>query len=127
LSTAGFTGKGSGLLHVTQGDLVYDLDLLASGEEGIAACRVNEKFKAVAIPVNCSGSINKPSDVVCELNQKKLLSTLAAQAKVEAKRKIDKEVDLALDKHLDQNIDKYIEKDSELSKQLKDSFRRLFK
>ena len=76
------------------------MGLRVIGDMGERACRVNEKFKHIPIPVRCKGKFDTPPAKLCKLDSQRLREASKQVAVKEGKRKLEKELDRTLKKHL---------------------------
>lgn len=95
-------GEGTidlGRMYVDYGLTTYILGDL-SPDPGHEACRYNEKFANVGIPIRCKGDLNGIKATFCLPDKERIGAMAKELLKGEASRKAEKEVDRALDKHL---------------------------
>jgi AsmA protein len=85
-------------MFVDYGLITYILGDL--GEQAHAACRYNEKFANIGIPIRCKGELNGIKATFCLPDKERIGEMAKTLLKQEASRKAEKEVDRALDKHL---------------------------
>ena len=120
--TSGVKLTGTGKINTQKEQVDFRAGLHVIGDLGEQACRVNDKFKDISIPVRCKGSIATPPAELCGLDYSKIKKELKQAAIKEGKRKANKEIDRALNKQLD----KHLGKDNKLNKDIKKLFKGLF-
>ena len=98
--SAGVHADSQGQINLESSELNIKAALKVIGESVDKACRVNEKFKDIGIPVVCKGKFDTPPAELCKLDTSRLGDMAKELAVEEGKRKLNKEVDRALDKHL---------------------------
>jgi len=116
--TSGIKLSGTGKIDTPTEQVDFRAGLYVVGDLGEQACRVNDKFKDISIPVRCKGSIDTPPAELCGLDKTRLGKEIKRAAVKEGKRKANKEIDRALDKHLG--------KDTKIKKDIKKLFKGLF-
>jgi len=116
--------SGDGDFNLAPLEYNYQIALTPRSSNIDTACRINQRLRALSIPLICSGNV-KQSQHQCTIDRQRLISEVTALAKSEAKRKTKKEVNRALDKQLDK-LDRYIDKDSEAVQKLKKGLLNLF-
>lgn len=119
LTSSALSIDASALLDMASEQVDITMGLKVIGDTDETACRVNEKFKDLAIPARCKGHITTPPAELCTLDKPRLLDATKHIAVTEGKRKLDKELNRALDKHL--GDDK-----AELKDAAKNLFKKLF-
>ncbi|KZY75741.1 hypothetical protein A3740_14630 [Oleiphilus sp. HI0068] len=100
LTSSGLAMSAEGPINLSATSLDIKTGLRVIGDSNEHACRVNEKFKDIPVPVRCKGKFDTPPAELCKLDSKRLLDATKQVAAKEAKRKLDKELDRALNKHL---------------------------
>jgi len=120
--TSGIKLSGTGKINTQNEHVDFRAGLYVIGDLGEQACRVNDKFKDISIPVRCKGSIGTPPAKLCGLDNTRLEKEIKRAAVKEAKRKANKEIDRALNKQLN----KHLGKDNKLKKDIKKLFKGLF-
>lgn len=110
----GLNINGKGEVNLNRLTINYGLNAVLTGDHSInpdPACQINQRFKGIAIPLICEGSLEK-TEGLCRLNTDQLGKVAVDIAVDAAKEKAVKE--------LDQHKDKLQEKlDNEIDKQLK--------
>lgn len=92
--------NGEGSVDLSRMYVDYGLTTYILGDLEHEACRYNEKFANVGIPIRCKGELNGIKATFC-LPDKERIGAMAKEVLgQEAARKAEKEVDRALDKHL---------------------------
>lgn len=111
----GLAVNGKGDVNLNRMTVNYRLNAVLTGDQSInpdPACQINDRFKGIAIPLICEGSLEK-TDGLCRLDSDqlgKVIADLAANAvKDKARKEIDKQKDKLQDK-LDEKIDKQLQK-----------------
>lgn len=110
----GLAVNGKGDVNLNRMVINYRMNAVLTGDHSInpdPACQINERFKGIAIPLVCEGSLEK-SDGLCRLDTDQLGQVIASLAENAIKEKARKE----LDKQKDKLQDKL---DGEIEKQLK--------
>ena len=120
--TSGIKLSGTGKINTQNEQVDFRAGLYVIGDLGEQACRVNDKFKDISIPVRCRGSLDTPPAELCGLDNTRLEKEIKRLAVKEAKRKANKEIDRALDKQLN----KHLGEDNKLNKDIKKLFKGLF-
>ncbi len=100
LSSAGLNMDAEGPIKLATNALDIRMGLRVIGDMGERACRVNEKFKHIPIPVRCNGKFDTPPAKLCKLDSQRLREASKQVAVKEGKRKLEKELDRTLKKHL---------------------------
>lgn len=111
----GLAMNGKGDVNLTRMTINYRMNAMLTGDHSInpdPACQINERFKGIAIPLICEGSLEK-TDGLCRLDSDqlgKVIADLAANAvKDKARKEIDKQKDRLQDK-LDGEIERKLQK-----------------
>lgn len=104
LNAAKLKLTGDGAVDLNRMFVDYDLTTYILGdlspEPGHEACRYNEKFANVGIPIKCKGELNGIKATFCLPDKERIGAMAKELLGQEAARKAEKEVDRALDKHL---------------------------
>lgn len=111
----GLAMNGKGDVNLNRMTINYRMNAMLTGDHSInpdPACQINERFKGIAIPLICEGSLEK-TDGLCRLDSDqlgKVIADLAANAvKDKARKEIDKQKDRLQDK-LDGEIERKLQK-----------------
>lgn len=99
--SSGLSIDATGPLNLSEQTLDFRLAMNITGDiENHTACRVNEKFKDLPIPVRCKGTFSTPPGKLCKLDSVRLREAAKKLAVKEGKRKLEKELNRSLNKHL---------------------------
>lgn len=111
----GLAVNGKGDVNLNRMMINYRMNALLTGDHSMnpdPACQINERFKGIAIPLICEGSLEK-TEGLCRLDTDqlgKVVADLAANAvKEKARKELDKQKDRLQDK-LDDKIEKQLQK-----------------
>jgi len=104
--------NGSGVINLLEQSLDYKIRAKILGDLENQACEVHERYRNVAWPLHCQGSLNEEPSKLCGLDQRELQNIAAQLAQQEIKRKTGDQIDNKLKEKLG----------DEATQQLKDLF-----
>ena len=103
--SSGLRVDAEGPINLGEQSLDFRLAMNVTGDVENQACRVNEKFKNIPIPVRCKGKFDTPPKELCKLDSVRLREAAKKAAVQEGKRKLEKELNRSLEKHLGEKAD----------------------
>lgn len=120
----GLTMNGKGDINLNRMTIDYRMNAILTGDHSFnpdPACQINQKFKNIAIPLICEGSLEK-TEGLCRLDTDQLGKTALEFGANIAKDKVKKELDQQRDKvqeKLEGEIEKQIKKNPAIKGLLK--------
>ena len=85
--------RGSGAVNMLDKTLDYRLDATVKGNQDNRACQVHERYRDVAWPLRCQGSLDTNPGRLCQLDRDGLEKIIAQLARKEIRRKAGDEID----------------------------------
>lgn len=92
--------NGGGIINLPEETLDYRIRATIMGDLENEACEVHERYRNVAWPLHCKGSLTDEPSEMCGLDQRELQNIAAQLAQQEIKRKASEKIEEKLKKQL---------------------------